>query len=53
MFFFEISLLRSYFVFFTIFRQEIFARERLNILQKHADDIIGFLPHDLLQSACL
>lgn len=31
-------------------RQEIFERERLRILQRHADDIIGFLPRELLEA---
>lgn len=30
-------------------RQEIFAIERMKILQQHADDIIGYLPQELLQ----
>lgn len=33
----------------SIFRQEIFAMERKKILQQHADDIIGYLPQELLQ----
>lgn len=30
-------------------RQEIFAMERMKILQQHADDIIGYLPQELIQ----
>lgn len=30
-------------------RQEIFTMERMKIIQQHADDIIGYLPHELLQ----
>lgn len=38
-------------LFFTFYhRQEIFARERRKILQQHADDIIGFLPRELIES---
>lgn len=36
--------------FHSIFRQEIFAAERRKILQQHADDIIGYLPRELIES---
>lgn len=37
------------FVFCVCFRQEIFLMERQRLLEQHADDIIGYLPKELLQ----
>lgn len=46
----ENRYLNRLFVSYVFNRQEIFARERLRILQRHADEIIGFLPRELLES---
>lgn len=36
--------------FFLFCRQEIFAKERMKLLQQHADEIIGFLPRELIET---
>lgn len=39
----------NFFNHFSVHRQEIFTMERQHLLRQHADDIIGYLPRELLQ----
>lgn len=37
------------YILFFFYRQQIFEQERIKLLKKHADELIGFLPPGLLR----